>query len=149
MDASNLKPGKEQSEYFYSDVMKKNLLQYDYRAFDGSLFSCVAPNIENARAHRDDWAISGDVLGRAPIALCGEMPTRSVIAAPWSASGAVSPESKIGTSKGLGALRPAPHVVLSRGVGRRGRTRVDNLNGAQSGLNGGHHGHENGNGSPG
>lgn len=55
MDAKNLKPGKEQYEEYYSEVSRKNLVQYDYRSFDGSLFSCVAPSLEKARERRDDW----------------------------------------------------------------------------------------------
>lgn len=31
------------------------MVQYDYRHRDGDLFSCVAPDMEAARARRDDW----------------------------------------------------------------------------------------------
>jgi len=30
-------------------------VQYDYRADDGELFSCIAKTLEMARARRDEW----------------------------------------------------------------------------------------------
>jgi hypothetical protein len=47
--------GQEQWEEYYSIVLKKNLVQYDYRTPEGKLFSCVAKSLEAARAKRDNW----------------------------------------------------------------------------------------------
>ena len=53
MDTKNLLPGKEQHEHYYSYAMRKNLVQYDYRATDGALFSTIAKTLEKAREKRD------------------------------------------------------------------------------------------------
>jgi len=45
----------EHYEEFYSSVVKKFLVQYDYRTQDGKLFSCVAPTVEIARLKRDKF----------------------------------------------------------------------------------------------
>ena len=55
MDTKNLLPGKEQHEHYYSYAMRKNLVQYDYRATDGALFSTIAKTLEKAREKRDIW----------------------------------------------------------------------------------------------
>ena len=55
LDASDLQPGEEQHQYFYSRISKKHLLQYDYRDGDGKLFSCVAKDLETAHQRRDEW----------------------------------------------------------------------------------------------
>jgi hypothetical protein len=47
--------GQEQWEGYYSIVLKKNLVQYDYRTPEGKLFSCIAKSLEAARAKRDNW----------------------------------------------------------------------------------------------
>ncbi len=47
--------GRESYEEFYSDILKKNLIQYDYRTPEGKLFSCCTNNLENARKRRDLW----------------------------------------------------------------------------------------------
>lgn len=52
---STVANGTENYESFYSSVVKKNLIQYDYRANDGKLFSCVAPTLEKCREKRDNW----------------------------------------------------------------------------------------------
>jgi hypothetical protein len=51
---SSCKPGEEQWEEFYTPQGNKRI-QYDYRAWSGQLFSCVAVNIDEARKKRDDW----------------------------------------------------------------------------------------------
>lgn len=56
LDARKLLPGEEQYEYYTCRVTKKHHCQYDYRADDGCLFSCVKPNLEACRAARDEWA---------------------------------------------------------------------------------------------
>ena len=49
--------GTEQFEKFQSGFgrRKRTLVQYDYRASDGELFSCVAPTLEECRRRRDAW----------------------------------------------------------------------------------------------
>lgn len=49
--------GSENYEHYTQRVGRKiyNLVQYDYRHTDGELFSCVAPNLEEARRRRDKW----------------------------------------------------------------------------------------------
>jgi len=49
--------GSEQYEK-YTQRFGRNvyhLVQYDYRAEDGELFSTVAPSLEEARRRRDKW----------------------------------------------------------------------------------------------
>jgi len=54
---STCPPGQEQAEIFWLKRLGKDIarVQYDYRHPDGRLFSCVAPNLEAARARRDEW----------------------------------------------------------------------------------------------
>ena len=52
---STCKPGEEQYEFYYSDIVRKNLVQYDYRTPDGQLFSCVGISLEACRKKRDKW----------------------------------------------------------------------------------------------
>ena len=49
--------GTEQFEQFQTcfGTRKRMLVQYDYRASDGELFSCVAPTLEECRHRRDAW----------------------------------------------------------------------------------------------
>ena len=51
------KAGSEQFEKFQTGIgrRKRTLVQYDYRASDGELFSCVAPTLEDCRRKRDGW----------------------------------------------------------------------------------------------
>lgn len=51
------KAGSEQFEKFQTGFgrRKRTLVQYDYRASDGELFSCVAPTLEECRCKRDGW----------------------------------------------------------------------------------------------
>lgn len=52
-------PGQEQYEYYRGPKRPgkatQKLCQYDYRHTDGTLFSCVAPTLDAARAKRDQW----------------------------------------------------------------------------------------------
>jgi hypothetical protein len=49
--------GKEHYETFMHHSMghTKEYIQYDYRHTTSELFSCVAPDLENARYRRDKW----------------------------------------------------------------------------------------------
>ncbi len=48
---------------FWSSLARGQRVQYDYRAPDGRLFSCVAKSLEVARNRRDAWlaAIDGEI----------------------------------------------------------------------------------------
>lgn len=50
-------PGTEQYEVFYTGyrTRRKKHYQYDYRHFDGELFSCVAGTLKECRQRRDEW----------------------------------------------------------------------------------------------
>lgn len=53
---STCSTGAEQWEEFKSSLFRnKVMVQYDYRHINGQLFSCVAANLEAARAKRDAW----------------------------------------------------------------------------------------------
>lgn len=57
---STCPPGGEQYEEFYIPTPGhkgegKNFVQYDYRTYNGVLFSCIAYDLESARAKRDEW----------------------------------------------------------------------------------------------
>lgn len=54
-EPSLLLPGKEDYCNYYSTIMKKEMVQYDYRDVDGELFSCVTNSIEEARAKKEEW----------------------------------------------------------------------------------------------
>lgn len=34
---------------------RRTLIQYDYRDFDGTLFTCVKPTLDECRAERNKW----------------------------------------------------------------------------------------------
>ena len=55
LDPSNLGNGQEQYKKFQSRASKKWFVQYDYRASDGDLFSCVRPTVTECREARDAW----------------------------------------------------------------------------------------------
>jgi hypothetical protein len=50
LNPQNLKPGQEQYETFYSAILRKHKVQYDYRDANGKLYSCVANSLKEARA---------------------------------------------------------------------------------------------------
>ena len=54
---SQCPPGQEMYEEYTSRLgrRRRRMIQYDYRALDGSLFSTLAPNLETARARREEW----------------------------------------------------------------------------------------------
>lgn len=62
--------GEERYEEFevrIGRVERRKRVQYDYRAPDGELFSCVAASLEAARTQRDEWlAQRGDGTEVAP-----------------------------------------------------------------------------------
>lgn len=48
--------GEERFEYFTGAARpRRRLCQYDYRASNGELFSCVRPTLEDCRNARDAW----------------------------------------------------------------------------------------------
>jgi hypothetical protein len=59
LDPKNLTPGHEQHEIFNAPGRMSRpgpeRCQYDYRDFDGELFSCVAVSLEAAREKRERW----------------------------------------------------------------------------------------------
>lgn len=55
LDPKNLLAGEEQHGYYTCRVTKKRRCQYDYRADDGCLFSCIRPNLQECRSARDEW----------------------------------------------------------------------------------------------
>lgn len=56
LDSSKCKPGQEQHEVFKSRIHRnKQLVQYDYRHPDGTLFSCIADTLSDARKKRNEW----------------------------------------------------------------------------------------------
>ena len=51
-------PGQEQYRKLNNGlkgIRRKTYFQYDYRDFNGELFSCVKPTLEACRAARDAW----------------------------------------------------------------------------------------------
>ena len=60
MKAKDLAPGCDQHEKYRSAVTKKTLVQYDYRAYNGKLFSCVKPTLAACHAARDKWILKED-----------------------------------------------------------------------------------------
>ena len=62
LNPKNLLPGEEQHEVFFAGVgrRRKKMVQYDYRAVNGELFSCVRLFLEDCRRARNKWlAASG------------------------------------------------------------------------------------------
>lgn len=57
--------GQEQYEKF-----GRGLIQYDYRDFDGELFSCVRRSLTECRAERNRW-LSGKNPASIPCSECG------------------------------------------------------------------------------
>ena len=55
LNPQHLANGKEQYEKYYSSVLRKYLVQYDYRHTNGELFSCVKSTLDACRAARDQW----------------------------------------------------------------------------------------------
>lgn len=55
LDPKNCQPGHEQHETFYAKIIRDTRVQYDYRTPDGTLYSCIAKTLEQARYCRDLW----------------------------------------------------------------------------------------------
>ncbi len=55
LKSRTLLPGCEQYEHFIQ--RGKGLVQYDYRAVDGELFSCVKPRLAQCREAMVDWRL--------------------------------------------------------------------------------------------
>jgi hypothetical protein len=53
LEAKKCKPGREQYEHF--TVKDTDLVQYDFRALSGELFSTIALTLAEAQARRDKW----------------------------------------------------------------------------------------------
>ena len=51
---SGLNNGCEQHEYFY-DARGKRRCQYDYRHYDGTLYSCVKNDLTSCIAAKNAW----------------------------------------------------------------------------------------------
>jgi hypothetical protein len=54
LNPGNLTPGQEQHEA-YQGPQGQSLVQYDYRAQDGELFSCIAHDLSEARRRCERW----------------------------------------------------------------------------------------------
>jgi hypothetical protein len=56
-------PGQEQHETFSRKIggKIKRYCQYDYRDFDGELFSCTKPTLDACREARDEWLKAKEV----------------------------------------------------------------------------------------
>lgn len=52
----SLQNGCEQYEEYRDSILRRKMVQYDYRAEGGELFSCVRRSLEACRAARDQWA---------------------------------------------------------------------------------------------
>ncbi len=56
--------GEERFEYFTSATRpRRRLCQYDYRARNGRLFSCVKPTLDACRTARDAWLKNNGLEG--------------------------------------------------------------------------------------
>jgi nuclear transport factor 2 (NTF2) superfamily protein len=49
LNPSNIKPGEEQSEKYYSYFSKSDRFQYDYRDLNGKLYSACGKTLEEAK----------------------------------------------------------------------------------------------------
>jgi len=54
LNPANCKPGTEQYKW-YKLTNRKRKVQYDYRTPGGTLFSCIANTLRDARQKRDEW----------------------------------------------------------------------------------------------
>lgn len=54
LNPKELQNGQEQYESYYSDVLRKTKVQYDYRHTNGELF-CVKNFLGECRRARDNW----------------------------------------------------------------------------------------------
>lgn len=49
IDPKNLRPGQEQYIKFHSKIMRKSLYQYDYRDYNGKLYSGTGVTLADAK----------------------------------------------------------------------------------------------------
>lgn len=56
LKTDNLENGKEQFKTYHSTFSGKKI-QYDYRAENGALFSCVVDSVAEARELKTDWCL--------------------------------------------------------------------------------------------
>jgi hypothetical protein len=64
MDTKNLKRGQEQSGIVATRDGEK--IRYDYQPYQGSLFTCLASSLEDAREKRDKALTLRDIYGNEP-----------------------------------------------------------------------------------
>lgn len=59
LNPKSLMPDNEQHEVFFAGIgrKQKKMVQYDYRAEDGELFSCIRLTLGECRRARNDWAL--------------------------------------------------------------------------------------------
>ena len=58
---STCPPGQEQYETFtisFGAIKGQTRVQYEYRTLDGQLFTCLARDLDDARARCADWLVS-------------------------------------------------------------------------------------------
>ena len=57
LNPQNIGPGEEQHESYYPASLrgKQKRVQYDYRHWDGELFSCVGKTLADCHAKCDEW----------------------------------------------------------------------------------------------
>lgn len=57
LNPKGLQNGCEQHEGYFIRLngKRQDMVQYDYRANNGKLFSCVARDLQAARQKRDNW----------------------------------------------------------------------------------------------
>jgi hypothetical protein len=53
-------PGEENFETFYSNILHKDLVQYDYRHPNGKLYSVVAKDLETCRMKVERMVIADE-----------------------------------------------------------------------------------------
>lgn len=51
-------PGREQHQDYYSELARRQQVQYDYRTPDGTLFTCIDDNLCACQARRNAWLVA-------------------------------------------------------------------------------------------
>jgi len=57
LNPRNLKNGEEQYEVYFSHALNGNRVQYDYRHFDGDLFSTIGKSVDECRKEKERWVL--------------------------------------------------------------------------------------------
>lgn len=52
-----LQNGEEQWEPYFSQVLNRQRIQYDFRDHEGHLFSCISDTVDECRRRRDKWVL--------------------------------------------------------------------------------------------